>query len=175
MDVVVLGGGVAERLSDVWSAAGELDLPILIHTADPAAFFEPLDGTNERLEELVDHPDWYFGDATRFPRMQTLLDAFEEVVAAHPDVTVIGAHVGCYVEDLAWVDRMLSTYPAASSPPCAVDSRVARGPRLVPWRGTAPATGSGRTRADQETSGGRWTAVPTEWWTGLVHRVGVIP
>ena len=26
-------------------------------------------------------------------------------------MTFIGAHVGCYVEDLQWVDRMLSSYP----------------------------------------------------------------
>ena len=30
-----------ERLSDVWDAAGELGLPIVIHIADPVAFFEP--------------------------------------------------------------------------------------------------------------------------------------
>ncbi len=98
------------RLADFWAAAGSLHLPILIHTADPAAFFEPLDGRNERLEELLANPDWHFADE-RFPRMQTLLDALEEVVAAHPDVTIIGAHVGCYAEDLAWVARMMSTYP----------------------------------------------------------------
>ena len=51
-----------DRLSDVWDAAGELGLPILIHVADPVAFFEPVDGNNERLEELLEHPDWSFSD-----------------------------------------------------------------------------------------------------------------
>lgn len=120
-----------ERLADMWSAAGELDLPILIHTADPAAFFEPLDGNNERLEELVEHPDWYFGDASRFPRMPALLDAFEEVIASHPNVTVIGAHVGCYVEDLAWVDRMLSSYPNFSVDIAARIMELGRQPRAA--------------------------------------------
>ena len=33
-----------ERLAPVFAAAGELGLPVLIHTADPVAFFEPVDG-----------------------------------------------------------------------------------------------------------------------------------
>ena len=98
------------RIADVWAAAGELGLPILIHTADPIAFFAPADARNERLEELAVHPDWAFhGD--EFPSFERLLDAFEAVVAAHPQTTFIGAHVACCAEDLAWVGRMLDTYP----------------------------------------------------------------
>jgi Amidohydrolase len=37
--------------------------------------------------------------------------ALEAVVATAPDTTIIGAHVGGAAEDLAWVDRMLATYP----------------------------------------------------------------
>ena len=32
----------------------------MIHTADPAAFFTPLDRFNERWHELNTHPDWLF-------------------------------------------------------------------------------------------------------------------
>ena len=35
-------------------------MPVLIHTADPVAFFLPIDETNERWEELRRHPDWSF-------------------------------------------------------------------------------------------------------------------
>ena len=37
--------------------------------------------------------------------------SLEGLVAAHPGTTFIVAHVGCYPENLAWVDRMLTTYP----------------------------------------------------------------
>ena len=97
------------RLSDVWDVAGELGLPIVIHVADPVAFFEPVDARNERLEELLAHPEWSFADA-RFPRFERLIDALETVVRAHPATTFVGAHVGCFAEDLAWVGRMLTTY-----------------------------------------------------------------
>lgn len=98
------------RLSDVFAAAGELGLPILIHTADPVAFFAPLDAENERLEELAQHPDWWFG-APGYPTFESLMAALENVVAGAPGTTFIGAHVGCAAEDLTWVDRMLTRYP----------------------------------------------------------------
>jgi hypothetical protein len=98
------------RLAPLWEAAGELNLPILIHTADPVAFFLPVDRFNERLEELLAHPDWSFC-APHLPSFERLIDALEAIVASHPRTTFIGAHVGCYAEDLTWVSRMLDTYP----------------------------------------------------------------
>ncbi|MGH2595968.1 MAG: amidohydrolase family protein [Actinomycetota bacterium] len=98
-----------ERLAPVWATAGELRLPVLIHVADPVAFFEPVDARNERLEELLVHPEWSFADP-RFPRFDQLIDSLEAVIASHASTTFIGAHVGCFAEDLAWVARMLSTY-----------------------------------------------------------------
>lgn len=98
------------RLAPVWEAVEEAGLPVLVHTADPVAFFHPLDARNERLEELLAHPDWrYHNDA--FPSFERLLDALEKTVASHPRITFIGAHVGCHSEDLAWVSAMLRAYP----------------------------------------------------------------
>jgi predicted TIM-barrel fold metal-dependent hydrolase len=97
------------RLADVFTAAGELGLPVLIHTADPVAFFDPLDERNERLEELGANPDWWFG-GPGFPTFDERMESFEAVVAATPGTTFIAAHVGA-AEDLGWVGRMLSTYP----------------------------------------------------------------
>jgi predicted TIM-barrel fold metal-dependent hydrolase len=98
------------RLLPVFARAGELGLPVLIHTADPVAFFEPLDERNERVDELAVHPDWWFG-GPGMPTFDRLIDALETVVAATPGTSWIGAHVGCYAEDLGRVDRMLGRYP----------------------------------------------------------------
>lgn len=98
------------RLDPLWETAGEMGVPVLIHTADPAAFFEPVDQHNERLEELLDNPDWQFADPA-FPRMAPLLEALKNTVEKHPRTTFIGAHVGCYSEDLGWVSAMLARCP----------------------------------------------------------------
>jgi predicted TIM-barrel fold metal-dependent hydrolase len=97
------------RLADMWAAAGELGLPVLIHTADPIAFWDPVDASNERVEELAVHPEWAVGPG--MPSFERLMQALEAVVAANPTTTFVGAHVCCCAEDLAWVGRMLRTYP----------------------------------------------------------------
>jgi len=48
-----------ERVIGLVRRAGELGLPVLIHTADPIAFFDPLDARNERLDELRGATDWW--------------------------------------------------------------------------------------------------------------------
>lgn len=119
------------RLSEMWTAAGELGLPVTIHVADPIAFFDPLDATNERLEELLEHPDWWFGDRERLPSFERLVAALEAVVAAHPRTAFIGAHVGCAAEDLGWVGRMLATYPNFHVDIAARIAELGRQPRAA--------------------------------------------
>ncbi|MCU1535703.1 MAG: amidohydrolase [Humibacillus sp.] len=99
------------RVVEILTRAGELGLPVLIHTADPIAFFEPLDRHNERLDELGSHPEWWFGDRTRHPSFDTLLDAHAALVLACPGTTFIGAHLGCAAEDLDRVERLLAAAP----------------------------------------------------------------
>lgn len=98
------------RLHDVWAAAGELGLPVLIHTADPVAFWWPDDARNERRDELARHPEWSF-HGSGVPSWERLLAALEHVVAAHPATTFVAAHVASAAEDLAHVRRMLDAYP----------------------------------------------------------------
>jgi hypothetical protein len=99
-----------DRLAPLWETAGGLGMPILIHTADPVAFFHPMDSRNERLEELLENPDWSFY-GPEFPTFGRLMEALETIVANHPGTTFIGAHVGCYAESLRWVGGMLDAYP----------------------------------------------------------------
>ncbi|MFV2069141.1 MAG: amidohydrolase family protein [Pirellulales bacterium] len=98
------------RWDPIWQACGELGLPILIHTADPAAFFLPIDETNERWEELHRHPKWSF-HGNRFPSRDSLLAARNRVVARHPRTLFLGAHMANNPEDLGAVGRWLDTYP----------------------------------------------------------------
>jgi predicted TIM-barrel fold metal-dependent hydrolase len=98
------------RLDPLWAKAGELGVPVLIHTADPVAFFQPLDERNERWDELQLHPEWYFG-GPEFPDHDTLLAQRNRVLERHPGTIFIGAHLGNYPEDLAYVDGCLDRYP----------------------------------------------------------------
>ena len=99
-----------ERLEPLWETAGELGAPVIIHVADPAAFFDPLDPTNERWEELSRHPEWHF-PPDKFPAFMDLMNAFARLVKRHPNTIFIGAHVGCYAENLGWVKTLLDDCP----------------------------------------------------------------
>jgi predicted TIM-barrel fold metal-dependent hydrolase len=98
------------RWDGIWQACGELGLPVLIHVADPAAFFLPIDETNERWEELHRHPEWsFFGP--QFPPPAELLAAFMRVVRRHPKTTFVSAHVASNAEDLVTVGQWLDECP----------------------------------------------------------------
>jgi predicted TIM-barrel fold metal-dependent hydrolase len=98
------------RLTPLWETAAELEVPAFIHTADPVAFFDPVDERNERYEQLRAYPEWSFADRS-FPRFERLIDSLEGLVAANPATTFVAVHVGGYAEDLGWVGRMLDAYP----------------------------------------------------------------
>ena len=98
------------RLDPVWAVAGELNLPVTIHIADPAAFFDPVDNHNERWEELAANPDWQF-PSPPFPPFLSIVNALANVVARHPETTFVAAHFGCYAENLEWVGQVLDNNP----------------------------------------------------------------
>ncbi|MCP3860055.1 MAG: amidohydrolase family protein, partial [Phycisphaeraceae bacterium] len=98
------------RLDPIWAKCGELGMPVLIHAADPLAFFEPIDRTNERLMQLGRHPDWSF-HGPQFPEREEVLAQRDRVLAKHPGTRFIGAHMGGYAEDLAALERTLDAHP----------------------------------------------------------------
>ncbi len=98
------------RLDPVWQTAGELGLPVVIHVADPVAFFDPVDATNERWEELNLVPDWQF-PSPPYPPFISILEDLARLIERHPGTTFIGAHVGCYAENLDWVGALLDHCP----------------------------------------------------------------
>jgi predicted TIM-barrel fold metal-dependent hydrolase len=98
------------HLADIWAAAGALGVPVLIHSADPVAFFRPLDRFNERWDELQRRPEWSFY-GPEFPAFEELIASLYRLIEAHPETAFITAHVGCYPENLAFVSEMMDRYP----------------------------------------------------------------
>ncbi|MGA7339450.1 MAG: amidohydrolase family protein [Terracidiphilus sp.] len=108
------GGGALlrvddERLAPIFDKAAELEIPVMFHTADPDAFFTPIDRFNERYEELAAHPDWsFYGSPVS---KASLLEQRDRVIARHPGTTFVCAHLAESSEDLAYVARLLDRNP----------------------------------------------------------------
>ena len=83
---------------------------MIIHTADPNAFFEPIDEANERLRELQVHPDWSFYGSD-FPARSALHAARNRVIKKHSGTTFIAAHFGNDAENLKELADWLDQYP----------------------------------------------------------------
>ena len=98
------------RLDPLWDLADKLGMPVLVHTGEPAAFYAPIDQHNERLEELIEHPQFsLYGPG--HPTHEQLMKQREHLIARHPGTNFIGAHMGMNPEDLKYVAYMLDTYP----------------------------------------------------------------
>jgi len=98
------------RLDPVWEECGRLGIPVAIHIADPEAFFLPINGENERYEELNEHPDWSFYGPP-FPSFAELLAARDRMMAKHPNTTFIVLHAGNWPENLDAVAAMMDRFP----------------------------------------------------------------
>ncbi|HJP19374.1 MAG TPA: amidohydrolase family protein [Nitrospinota bacterium] len=97
------------RLDAIWAKAGELGMPVLIHVADPAAFFQPTDRFNERWLQLKRHPDWSFY-GNEFPSKDSILKQRNNILGRHPNTLFIGAHIGNSAEDLKSLSELLDKY-----------------------------------------------------------------
>ena len=98
------------RLFPIWEKAGELGVPVFIHTGDPAAFWEPVTPDNERYEELLAHPSWSFA-SPEYPSRETLLSQREDLLALFPGTVFVGLHFGNNPENIDEIDSLLNTYP----------------------------------------------------------------
>jgi len=116
------------RLDPMWAECGRLGIPVAIHTSDPDAFFEPLDATNERWDELQAHPDWSF-HGPGFPAKRELLDARNRVFARHPETTFVALHIANHPEDLDDVSAVLDRHPNVVVETGARHAELGRQPR----------------------------------------------
>lgn len=95
-----------ERFAPLWEACARLEVPVLIHQADPAGFFRPVTPDNEHYESLKKFPAWSFVDAC-YPRHAELLERLETLIARHRKTVFFLPHVINWPENLPWVAAFL--------------------------------------------------------------------
>ena len=98
------------RLDAIWKKAGELKIPVLIHTADPKSFWDPLDNSNERWLELIINPNRKRGADNPAP-FDTLIAEQHNLFKKHRNTTFIAAHFGWYPNDLNKLSTILDDMP----------------------------------------------------------------
>lgn len=118
------------RLDAVWEKTAELKIPVLIHTADPKSFWEPMDENNERWLELATHPNRKKDDAHPAP-WDTLIAEQHRLFKRHPKTTFIAAHFGWYPNDLKKLSQLLDELPNVVVEFGAVIAELGRQPKTA--------------------------------------------
>jgi len=97
-------------LGPIWDLCARLNVPVIIHSAEPQEFFSPLDYENERWLELA-----LFRDRRHFapgePTFRELVGERDRMYAANPKTRFIGAHFDWYGNDLRRAAEQLDRLP----------------------------------------------------------------
>lgn len=118
------------RLDPIWRKAGELKIPVIIHTADPKPFWDPMDEKNERWLELATHPGRKRGADNPVPWEQ-LIEEQHRMFKKHRGTTFIAAHFGWYPNDLAKLSQLMDEIPNMTVEFGAVIAELGRQPRAA--------------------------------------------
>ena len=116
------------RLAPIWDMAGTLGIPVLIHTAEPPAFFLPIDKHNERYLELEQFPS-RARPANKYPPFDSLIAEQHRMFKRHPRTTFISAHLSWLGQDLGRLSRTLDTIPNMNVEVAAALYEIGRQPR----------------------------------------------
>ncbi|GAB4006972.1 hypothetical protein GCM10028808_09920 [Spirosoma migulaei] len=116
------------RLDPVWAKCGELGVPVLIHTADPKSFWDPMDRYNERWLELKLHAGRKRSPNDPVPWEQLIAEQ-HNVFRKHPKTVFIAAHMGWYPNDLNKLDSLMKVFPNMNVEIGAVIAELGRQPR----------------------------------------------
>jgi predicted TIM-barrel fold metal-dependent hydrolase len=116
------------RLDPIWAKCGELGVPVLIHTADPKSFWDPMDRYNERWLELKLHGGRKRAANDPAPWAQLLVEQ-HNVFRKHSKTTFINAHMGWYPNDLVKLDSLMRVFPNMNVEIGAVIAELGRQPR----------------------------------------------
>lgn len=116
------------RIDPVWAVCGELGVPVLIHSADPAPFWEPWDAKNERWLELKEKPNRKRDPEVNAPFEKVMREHWH-VFEKHPGTTFVSAHMGWMANDLDRLGKLLDEHPNVYTEIGAVLAELGRQPR----------------------------------------------
>ncbi len=96
-----------ERLSHIWETCAKYNIPVLIHSGEPKAFFDPVNKFNERWLHAREKPR-SFRPSDKYPSFDQVMYEQHQLFKKHPNTTFINADLGWYGNDLEKLSKQLS-------------------------------------------------------------------
>ena len=116
------------RLDAVWEMCATLGIPVLIHSADPKSFWDPMDSKNERWLELKTRPRRKRNDSDPAPWEQIIAEQ-HNLFRKHPKTIFINAHMGWYANNLDRLSELMEEFPNMYVGIGAIIAELGRQPR----------------------------------------------
>ena len=119
-----------ERLSFIWEECAKLNVPVLIHSGEPKAFFDPIDKFNERWLHAREKPN-SFRSSDQYPPFEKVMLEQYNMFRKHPKTIFINAHFGWYANDLNKLSKILDELKNVNVEFGAVINELGRQPRAA--------------------------------------------
>ena len=118
------------ELAPIWAAAARLNIPVIIHTAEPQEFFHQPDMHNERWLELALYPDrrQYLNKGVTF---EQLTAERNDLYAKNPKTRFIAAHFGWHANNFSLAAKLLDEHPNVVAELAAILYDLGRQPRAA--------------------------------------------
>jgi len=86
------------------------DRVLLLHTGEPRACWLPLDPVSPHYEYYRQHPQWHMHGRRDYPSHAELIASRDRVVERHPNLRVVGAHLGSLEYDVGELESRLRRF-----------------------------------------------------------------
>jgi len=93
-----------------------LGVPLIVHQGEPHNCWLPLEEmtTDNDREYFSNHPEYHMHLQPQMPRYEELMEARDRFVAAHPELSMVGAHVASLEWNVDRVAEFLDRFPHAT-------------------------------------------------------------
>ena len=95
----------------IYAYLTERKVPLLAHLAEPLEAWQPLDPAGVHYSYYSKNPEWHVYGRAGFPSHADIIAARDRILARHPRLTVLGAHLGSLEHDVDEIARRFDRYP----------------------------------------------------------------
>jgi predicted TIM-barrel fold metal-dependent hydrolase len=102
---------------------------LFAHLAEPSEAWRPLDPSSVYYEYYKANPDWHLYLHPERPSKESILAARDRMLQRHPNLRVVGCHLGSMEEDVDEIAKRLDLYPNFAVDTAARVENLMRQPR----------------------------------------------
>jgi len=101
----------SEELDPVYEHLTKRNKPLMAHFADPIEAWRPLREGSTHYRYFTNNPEWHMYGKEGYPSHEEISASVDRMLEKHPDLVVIGAHLGSLEHDLDALGERFDRFP----------------------------------------------------------------